>query len=253
MIPQFSSRWIGRVALLGIASTAPALVHAQAGSGDGYLFRAPSASLSIRIGASQPSENSRIFAFTSDQLTINKGDLLGASFAADLDIPVSRRLAVTVGTAVSARRSSSEYRDFVDNNDLPIEQSTAFQRATFTVGMKAYLIAPGRSVGRFAWVPNRVAPYLSAGGGVSHYKFNQDGDFVDFQTNDVFNTTLSSSGWAPSAYGAAGIDLSLSARAGLTLEGRYDHAKAAMSRDFEGFDRIDLSGFAITTGLHFRF
>jgi hypothetical protein len=39
----------------------------------------------------------------------------------------------------------------------------------------------------------------------------------------------------------------------IITEARYDRASSAMSKDFQGFDRIDLSGFALSTGLHLRF
>jgi hypothetical protein len=40
---------------------------------------------------------------------------------------------------------------------------------------------------------------------------------------------------------------------GLVTEARYERARAPMSSDFVGFDRIDLSGFTLSTGLHLRF
>jgi hypothetical protein len=54
-------------------------------------------------------------------------------------------------------------------------------------------------------------------------------------------------------YGALGVNYSLSSRFGLVTEARYERAKAPMSSDFIGFDRIDLSGLTFTTGLHIRY
>jgi hypothetical protein len=51
----------------------------------------------------------------------------------------------------------------------------------------------------------------------------------------------------------AGVDVSLTPRFVLTGEGRYTYAKAKMDEDFIDFDKIDLSGFAITAGLAIRF
>jgi hypothetical protein len=86
-----------------------------------------------------------------------------------------------------------------------------------------------------------------------YYSFQQRGDFVDFENFDVFPTSLESSGWTGMLYGSAGLNYALSTRVGLVTEARYDHAKAYMSRDFVGFDQIDLSGMSFSTGLHFRF
>ncbi len=247
------SSWIVAALLVAYSTIVPRALVAQSGSGDGFLFRAPQGSFSLRLGMARPSADSKVFAFTSDKLTVNRGDFAGVSAAADLDVAITRRVAFQLGVAVSARETGSEYRDFVDNNDLPIEQQTMFRRAPVTAGLKLYLTAPGRSLGKFAWVPSRITPYVAAGGGLMYYAFRQSGDFVDFANLDVFPSTLESSGWTSMAYGSAGVNYSLSARVGLVAEGRYDRARAPMGTDFVGFDRIDLSGLSFTTGLHLRF
>ncbi|MCC6244145.1 MAG: hypothetical protein IT353_14985 [Gemmatimonadaceae bacterium] len=246
-IPWFQAA----LALACVTAASPAL--AQTGSGDGYLFRRPSGGLTVRVGVARPTADSRVFSFASEQLTLGDNAYTGFSVAADLDVAVSSRIALQFGTALSARETGSEYRDFVDNNDLPIEQRTSFRRLPVTAGLRVYLTEPGRSVGRLAWVPNKFAPYVAGGGGLMYHSFRQTGDFVDFQDFDVFASTVETSGWAAMAYGAAGLNYSLSAKVGLTTEARYESARAPMGSDFVGFGRIDLSGFSFTTGLHLRF
>jgi hypothetical protein len=85
------------------------------------------------------------------------------------------------------------------------------------------------------------------------YKFRQDGDFINFQTNDVFASTYASDGWAATGYGAAGIEYSLGPRFALTTEARYSWSSAKLSRDFEGFGNLDLSGLSTTAGFAVRF
>jgi hypothetical protein len=231
----------------------PKTAVAQSGSGDGFLFHQPKASLTLRIGVARPDAQDGVFAFTSDLLTVNRNDFTGFSAAANLDFMVTSRLAIEMGTGVSARQVSSEYRDWVDLDDLPIEQTTNFRRTPVTAGFKLFLLPTGRSLGRYAWVPNTFAPYISAGGGFMYYKFSQSGDFVDFQDNDVFRASLESSDWTSSAYGAVGFNYNLTAHAGIVTEARYEHANANMGRDFVGFPRINLSGWGVTTGLSLRF
>jgi hypothetical protein len=69
----------------------------------------------------------------------------------------------------------------------------------------------------------------------------------------VFPDRFEASGWATTAHAMAGADLTLTPHVGLTGEVRYGYGKGRMSRDFEGFDRIDLSGATATAGLFFRF
>ena len=85
------------------------------------------------------------------------------------------------------------------------------------------------------------------------YTFIQKGDFVDFKTLDVFGDRYETKGWATTAHAVAGADLTISPHVGLTTELRYTYAKGRMGQDFEGFDRIDLSGATATAGLFFRF
>ena len=170
-----------------------------------------------------------------------------------MDFTVTPRTAVQMGVSVTNRDAKSEYRDYVDNDNLPIEQRTEFLRVPVTAGLKWYLTPPGRSLSRYAWVPSKLSAYVSGGGGAVYYSFKQSGDFVDFQDLAVFPSSLESSGWTGTAYGATGANFALSTRVGLVTEMRYDWARANMSADFQGFDRIDLSGLSLTTGLHFRF
>lgn len=228
-------------------------LSAQARGGDGYLFSAPRATLSIRGGLARPTASSDVFSFVTERLTVNRGDFAGLSFASDLGIRVTPRVDLVVGAGISTRERRSEYRDLVDMDDLPIEQRTTFRRIPMTAGVKVHLRPAGRSVGKLAWVPSRLAPYVAAGGGLMYYVFKQDGDFVDYQTFDVFRTSLRSTDVAAMGYAAVGGTYSLSPRVGVNVEARYDRARSPLDADFRDFDPIDLSGAGLTAGFLFRF
>ena len=244
-------RPIATLALL--AASLPVVATAQS-TGDGFLFREPKWSISLRGGLAVPRARSDVFAFTSEQLTIDRRDFKSSALGADADIHVFgwTRLVFSIDRARMAHRS--EFRDYVDDNDLPIEQTTKFARWNFSLGVKQYLLKPGRSIGRFAWVPARITPFVGGGIGAMRYDFEQFGDFVDFEDMDVFAAQFRSTGWTPTAHGRAGVDYSLTPRIALTAQGRYDWSRGAtLSRDFSGFDRIDLAGFSTTAGLTVRF
>lgn len=238
--------------LVACVLAAPTALHAQS-SGNGYLFGRPHATFTLRGGFASPTANSDVFSFSSKQLTVGKGDFGSASIGADLGLRISDRVDLQFGVASMGRNVDSEFRDWVDNNDLPIQQRTTFRRTPVTAGLKYFLTSPGRTLSRLAWVPSKFTPYVAAGAGAMWYTFKQEGDFVDFQTLDVFSSNLSSSSWAPMAYGAGGVDYSLSPHLSLTTEARYDYARATMNKSFEGFNRIDLSGLSANVGLTVRF
>jgi hypothetical protein len=126
-------------------------------------------------------------------------------------------------------------------------------RVPLTASVKAYLANRGRSVGHFAWIPARYAPYAGAGGGAMWYSFQQYGDFIDFATARVFPDRFTSKGWTPALHAFVGADVSLKPRLALTAEGRYQWARSQLSEDFSRFDPIDLSGFALTAGFSIRY
>ena len=241
------------VALVGSAVPSLHSLEAQPRGGSGFLFQRPRVTLAIRAGATQPSATGDVFQFVSRQLTVDRDDYRAVAVATDLSFALSNRIELVAGVASSARRIESEYRDFVDNNDLPIEQQTTLRRTPLTLGVRLNLLPSGRSVSRLAWVPSSVVPYVVAGLGTAHYRFAQDGDFVDFKTNDVFKASLSSSGWTTASFAAAGLSWALSPSVGVNTELRFDQGSAALSRDFEGFRRLSLNGTAVTAGFTFRY
>ncbi len=237
--------------LLASAFVLPIALHGQ--SGNGFLFGRPHVTVSLRGGIAQPTASSDVFAFSSQRLTLGRGDYLGGSYGLELGLRVAERLDVQFGVAYSDRKANSEFRDWIDNNDKPIEQTTSFRRTPITLGLKYYLTSPGRTLGRLAWIPAKIAPYVSAGGGIMSYDYRQSGDFVDFKTLDVFHSTLSSHDVAAMMYGAVGVDYSLTPNLSVMTEARYDASRAKMNNDFQGFNHIDLSALAVTAGLNVRF
>ena len=86
------------------------------------------------------------------------------------------------------------------------------------------------------------------------YGFIQRGDFIDFTdpNKPVFKDTFRSSDWANMVQASVGAGWSLSPRLILTGEIRYINARGNVGQDFEGFQKIDLSGAATTFGIAFR-
>ena len=243
-------RWVGFALVAALLLSGRA--EAQ-GGGDGFLFKAPSGSISFRTGFDRANAGSDVFKFATDQLTLGRGDFSSFTFQTDIDYRLTRRAGMAFGVSVSRSDKLSEFRHWVDNNNRAIEQTTTFLRVPLTASIKAYVIEPGRSVGHFAWIPARFAPYVGGGGGVMWYRFRQDGDFIDFATRNVFPDLFDSTGWTPTVQGFAGTDISLGLRFAVTAEARYQWARARMGKDFLAFDRIDLSGLAVMAGISVRY
>jgi hypothetical protein len=226
---------------------------AQQGAGNGFLFREPPGSFSVRAGFAQASAGSDVFDFVTDELTLGRGDFAGLSLSADFAFRLRSQLDLVFGGAYAGSSAESEFRRFIDNNDLPIEQTTSLTRVPLTLSAKYYFSSRGRSIGRYAWIPASVAPFVGAGGGFMWYRFQQDGDFINMETFDVFADTFKSEGWTPTGIAFLGVDFSLGPRFALTTEARYTYGRAKLGADFSGFDKIDLSGYDLLAGFSVRF
>lgn len=222
-------------------------------SGDGFLFQRPFGSWSLHGGFAKPSAGSDLFSFTTTNLTVNRGDFSALDYGADLAFAITPRLDLVLDVSHSGMSKGSEFRNFVDNNQLPIQQTTSFQRTPVTLSARYYLTARGRQIGHYAWVPNRIVPYVGAGAGAMNYGFDQKGDWVDNTTLAVFPDTFHSSGWALMAQLLAGVEWSMGPGWALRTEARYLTAGATPSSDFPGFHRIDLSGVNTNVGFFVRF
>src|SRR5689334_20516710 len=130
------------VASWGGATALPA----QSG-GSGFLFKQPHVSFSLRGGYALASASSDIFSFTTNELTVKRRDFNALTFGSDFAIRLNHRFDLTFSGSYAGEKTPSEFRNWVDQNNLPIQQTTNFVRVPLIAGLKAYLTPRGRSIG----------------------------------------------------------------------------------------------------------
>ncbi len=217
-----------------------------------FLFGWPRTFVGVAGGWLATSQSGGIFDLTRDLLTVDDGDFNSGVVRFHVGRALSPRFDLAGEVGFSRATVLSEYRDFLEG-DLPITQTTEFSQAPVSAHLRVWLIPRGRTVGRFAWVPARVAPYVAGGVGAHWYRFTQFGDFVDVVDLSIFTDTLESSGWAAGAHVAGGLSAHMVKQLFLTGEARYGWAATPLSNDFIGFEDIDLGGFQVTGGVEFAF
>ena len=227
--------------------------EAEAQGSKDFRFGEPHFSLAFNMGYGMPRAGSDVYDFVMNDLTLQKSDFYSMVFGGSFGVRVTNRVEVSLDVSYGNSNTRSEFRDWVDLDDLPIEQNTRLSWTPVTGSVKAYLWERGRRISQLAWVPGKWSPFLGVGGGRVYYNFRQSGDFVDFDTLEIFSDTFRSSGSSGIFHVLAGAEWSLGPHFYLTGEGRYSWAEARMSKDFVGFDPIDLSGFQGTVGLALRF
>jgi len=232
---------------------APAPAPQRSPSPD-FFFSPPRYSFSIRGSWFLSRGKSDWFDFVETQLTLDRGDFTMGGIAGDVSLHVTPRFDVVFGGDYNGHNSSSEYRDFVDNNRQPIQQNTRLRQGSVTGGVRYALRNRGRAVSTLAWVPTRIVPYVGGGAGVLWYDLNQYGDFVDFTDFSVFSDALPSQGAAALVYVDGGVDVQVVQHFFVTFDARYRWASADLDAGvWTGFEPIDLGGVRLSTGVTFTF
>lgn len=218
-----------------------------------FFFRPPQGSVSVRGSLLFPRAGSDWYAFVTDQLTLDTADFKAPAFAMDVGVAIGPRIEALAGLEVSKSATPSEYRRFVDNNRLPIEQTTTVRLLSFTGSIKVPLVPRGREVSQLAWVPRTFVPYAGAGAGMLRYEVEQTGDFIDYVDLSVFSDVFRSQGWTPSAHVFAGVDVRVFRRLYVTFDGRYRWASGDLGQEWINFDPIDLAGAHMSAGVNIVF
>jgi hypothetical protein len=218
-----------------------------------FLFGRPNGSIGVRGSWIFLRASSDWYDFVGDQLTIGDGAFNAPGIGADVAFSLTPRLDAVFSVDYSSRKEFSEYRDFVDNNRLPINQTTELRGVNLGGGIKFSLTPRGDEVGRLAWVPRGVVPYVGAGGGFYWYEVLQYGDFIDYVDYSVFTDAFEASGWTPSATVFGGADVKLHRRVFLNFEARYLWAAGNLGPQWIDFEPIDLAGLRVATGINFVF
>ena len=230
--------------LLAAVVASPISARAQ-NAGQGFLFGAPIGSFTIRGGWALAWARSDFFAFTTENLTLNRGDFSSPAIEADLAFRAGPRTQVVVSSGLSGMSQRSEFRHFIDNNDKPIEQTTTFRRIPISIGLKQYLTSTGRSIGRFAWIPSRVAPYIGGGVGINQWRYAEVGEFIDtdgFIFRDT--TTYIATGTTVGPVILGGVRFPIGSRgSGLGGEIRWQGGNADLPNIGFFGTKLDLGGF----------
>ncbi|MBK7906866.1 MAG: hypothetical protein IPJ78_09920 [Gemmatimonadetes bacterium] len=244
-----------RTAGLLVLSLVAAPLAAQQGAGDGFLFRPPPGSLTLFGGFAAPFASGGVHELATRELTLDRGDFGVGSWGGELAIGIRPRYDLVLAAERSRSVTPSEYRDWVDNLDQPIRQTTRFDRVPLSASVRYYLRDRGRQIGSVAWIPAQFVPFVQAGAGVTRYRFEQQGDFIDQQTLNVFTDRLTSTGWARTFSLGAGAQWNLNQRYLVTAQARYLNASGdgdAPNGEFAGY-RVDLSGVSTVIGFTVRF
>jgi hypothetical protein len=220
---------VATVALIFVTLFAP--VSAQANS------------FTVRLGLFSPRGDSRLWSEnvrTFDYVVSDFNWLFGgAEFAFELN----EFLDFAIGVDGYNRSVASRYRDFVRDDGTEVLQGVNLRVAPLTFGARFF------PVGKF----HVLLPYVAGGLGLYPFEYRERGDFIDFETTEIFGATYYDRGVGTGVYLAAGLEASLASSVSLVGEYRRHFASAGHSGDFGSYGDFDLDAGQLSLGFTFRF
>lgn len=207
--------------------------------------------LEVRVGGFFPQADSNRFSENAELFDVGKKDYRGPTAGIEFSVRLVPNLELGAHVDGYFREKDTEYRDWQRQEGTSIRQT--LRLSIVPVGLTLRLVPTSRHA--------RLAPYLAAGVDLFFWRYEAEGDFIDFQDPElpILYDRFISDGVTPGFHVAAGIRIPFNEDFSLVAEGRYQRAKVDdMKGDFsrppgEAAHQLDLSGASATLGIHLRF
>jgi hypothetical protein len=201
----------------------------------------------LRLGGFFPQAKSTLFDDVTELYVIGgerieRSDWRGLTGGAEFNMKLVPNVEIGFHIDAYARTLHTSYRDFVYESGREILQSLELN--VVPVGVSLRLIPTSRGA--------PIAPYVAVGADVFFWEYEEWGEFVDFETGDIYDDAFLAEGVTPGLHVAGGLRFPLGDDFSLVGEVRYQWAEDDMGDDFRG-SRLDLTGVTTTLGVHLRF
>lgn len=209
------------------------------------VIQAQDSGFRIRLGLFTPEGDSSYWNDKALDFAGDAEDFEDVQVGLDYDLGLSHRSLLRFSLDSFSGESNTRYLDFVDDQDFSIEHHTSLDIASITAAYILQLASPNAP----------VVPYIGVGGGLYIWELTEDGDFIDFFTDDleIFSGIFSDEGVTFGYFYTAGVEFRFSQRNAFFVEGRWQEVEDELDDDFEGFGDLDLSGLAIHGGYAWKF
>jgi hypothetical protein len=229
------------------------LLPLTASAQDDNYRSAYNGTISIRIGTMSLAGDSDLWDENFDYLTYEMEDFDGSSFGMEYNWFMNDLVTLGFGFDYYSQSVSTEYRDYIADDGLPIYQNIDLNVVPLTVTVK---ITPfGNGAPKYGKNQGfAIVPWIGGGVGIYAFTYQEDGEFIDFWDDSIFNATFISDSEAAFGYHlAGGLVVPLSSKFDVFAEVRKFWAEGELGPDFEGFEPLDLSGITFIGGASIRF
>ncbi len=229
-VPVVLSRHFVAVAAL-ICATLFAPVAAQANS------------FTVRLGYLSPRGDSRLWSENVATFDYVVNDFNGFFGGAEFDLELNEYLDIAMGVDGYSRSVASRYRDFVRDDGTEVLQDVSLRVIPVTFGVRFF------PIGKF----HVLLPYVAGGFGLYPFEYREQGEFIDFDTAEIFGATYFDRGVGTGGYVAAGLEASLAPSFSVGGELRRHFVSAGHGGDFGSYGDFDLDARQLSFGFTFRF
>jgi opacity protein-like surface antigen len=200
-------------------------------------------SLRLRVGEFAPAGESQYWEQREIDFTGSTGDFDDTIFGVDYTRMLSERFGIIASGSLYEASTTAAFLDFEDDFGNDIVHETSLDITQLNLGILFHILRRDAV----------VSPYVGGGLGLYGYDLEESGDFIDFDTFDIFSGTFSADGNAFGGFFLLGLEIPLSENVGIFAEGRWHSVEDELDGDFEGFGDIDLGGRELAAGVSFRF
>jgi len=200
-------------------------------------------SLAFRLGRFSPSPQGALWQENLETFDIGLQDFDSISGGVEFALELNEFFDLAVGIDGYSETVASRYRDFVRDDGSEIVQELRLSVAPITAGLR-FLPA-----GKFRF----LIPYVAGGVGLYPYEYREEGEFIDFETFDVFGAAFYDDGLGTGLYAAAGVEVPVTRRFTVFGEYRRHWVWGEHHQDFAGFGDFELDLEQIQFGVNLRF
>ncbi len=195
--------------------------------------------LNLKIGAFYPNMESDLWDLNRENLAFDKADMLGVYWGAEFEIFMGRQFSFSVEAGHYKKDVFTVYRDVVYDDGTPIRQDISLRMTTMEADFKLYPLGHRRLFN----------PYFGCGIGLYAWKYEQSGEFVDFEEEIVYEGKAYTNTITPGFNAKLGFVYRYRRSFGISFEARYIYLKGQLSELFEGFGKLDLSSITLSIGV----
>ncbi len=190
---------------------------------------------------------SELFAANEFDFGITDDDFTTGGFGFEFDFAVLPRVDISIGFDNGDSETFGSYLDLVYEDGGEIEHSARLAMTELSLGVRLRLLGDAA----------RVRPYLIGGVTGAYYRYTEVGDFVDFDTADIYYDVFEEKSFLPGFFAGAGADVAVvrlptGGRIELFGEFRYARTQGQHTDGFDGFGDLKLDRSGGLFGLRVR-